>query len=139
MKRISFIAILLIITILLIPNISHARPDEMYDPLLDKVYNPVDHSLSISEDGLIQSSDNTGPGLYWRELLNKYKVFAIGIAAFAATSMIFVFIMSFMRLGASAGNPNDRKKAITGIMVSGISAALLGGVGILTALLYNIF
>jgi hypothetical protein len=51
--------------------------------------------------------------------------------------MIVLFIVQFMKLGASAGNPQARSQALTGVLWTGIAAALLGSVTIIVGFFYN--
>lgn len=71
-------------------------------------------------------------------IYNKYKnilVFLVGIILITVFgSMIF----RFYKLSASGGNEMERKKAITGIMITGIVLALLGSFSIIVGIAYHL-
>lgn len=73
----------------------------------------------------------------WTELFEKYRGFIVGITGVGALTMIILFIVQFLKLGASAGNPQARSQALTGVLWTGIAAAGLGSVCIITAFFYN--
>lgn len=80
-------------------------------------------SLSINGGGL----DNKGSSAKaWNDFIVKYRNFIVGISGVGAVSMILFFIMNFLKLGATAGNPNERQKVIMGLVWSGVAAAGLG-------------
>lgn len=78
-----------------------------------------------------------GMATAWTDLITKYRFWISGIAGIAAVSMILFFILNFMKLGASAGNPSARSQAITGLVFTGIAAAGLGGVAIVVGFFYT--
>ncbi|WCK56941.1 hypothetical protein PP175_27395 (plasmid) [Aneurinibacillus sp. Ricciae_BoGa-3] len=73
----------------------------------------------------------------WNTLLSKYRNFIVGISGIGAVSMIAFFIVQFMKLGASAGNPQARSQALTGVLWTGLAAAGLGAVSIIVGFFYN--
>ena len=73
----------------------------------------------------------------WQTLLDKYKGFITGVAAVGAVTMVVLFIIQFLKLGASSGNPQARSQALIGVLWTGIAAAGLGAVAIITGLFYN--
>ena len=66
-------------------------------------------------------------GSAWTNLIKKYRNFIVGIAGIGAVSMVLFFIMNFLKLGASSGNPSERSKILVGLIWSGVAAAGLGG------------
>lgn len=97
--------------------------------------------LTISEDGLIVSEDITREhaDAGWNQVLRSYKNFVIGFFAMATLSMVFMFIYAFINLGASAGNPGARAKAVTTVLWTGIATAILGGTLLFFSMFYNMF
>ena len=94
-----------------------------------------DFDISIVGDKLkVDSGANENP---WGTLLSKYKGFITGIAAVGAVTMVVLFIIQFLKLGASAGNPSARSQALVGVLWTGIAAAGLGAVAIITGIFYN--
>lgn len=99
-----------------------------------------DFNISIENEGKdeaklkVDSGANENP---WGTLLSKYKGFITGIAAVGAVTMVVLFIIQFLKLGASAGNPSARSQALVGVLWTGIAAAGLGAVAIITGIFYN--
>lgn len=87
--------------------------------------------------GNVEVESETDSDTAWETLFSKYKGFILAFSGIAAISMVGIFIMHFLKLGASAGNPNARAQATTGILWSGIAAALLGSVALITGIFYN--
>lgn len=83
----------------------------------------------------ITGQDNTGAA--WKTLIDKYKGFITGISAVGAVTMVVLFIMQFLKLGASAGNPSARSQALVGVLWTGIAAAGLGAVALITGIFYK--
>ncbi|AFV21965.1 MULTISPECIES: hypothetical protein [Bacillus] len=79
-----------------------------------------DGKLELSGGGMSNTSNS---GSAWTNFINKYRNFIVGISGIGAVSMIMFFIFQFMKLGASAGNPQARSQALTGLIWSGIAAA----------------
>lgn len=73
----------------------------------------------------------------WNTLLSKYRNLIIGVSAVAAVTMVLIFMINFVRLGASSGNPNARSNALVGLLWSGISAVGLGAVALIVGIFYN--
>lgn len=87
--------------------------------------------------GDINAGGNSGSA--WTKFIEKYRNFIVGISGIGAVSMIMFFIFQFMKLGASAGNPQARSQALTGLIWSGIAAAGLGAVTIIVGFFYSAF
>jgi len=73
----------------------------------------------------------------WTDLIKRYRFWIAGFSGIAAVSMILFFILNFMKLGASAGNPNARSQALSGLIWTGLAAAGLGGVSIIVGFFYS--
>lgn len=80
---------------------------------------------------------NGGTDSAWNALFTKYRSFIVGISGIGAISMIVFFVIQFMKLGASAGNPQARSQALAGVLWTGIAAAGLGAVTIVVGFFYN--
>lgn len=72
------------------------------------------------------------------EIAVKSKSIASGIIAICVIISIFLFAFNIVKLAKNADNPNERRKAITGIMVSGIAFAGFGGYGTVAGLFMNL-
>ena len=99
-----------------------------------------DFDISIEnegKDGTKLKVDSEANENAWGTLLSKYKGFITGVAAVGAVTMVVLFIIQFLKLGASAGNPSARSQALVGVLWTGIAAAGLGAVAIITGIFYN--
>jgi len=74
----------------------------------------------------------------WSNIFVKYKTFIAGISGVAAITMLVFFIINFMKLGASSGNPQARQQALMGVLWTGLAAAGLGAVSIFFGFFYSI-
>lgn len=96
-----------------------------------------DFDVNIDENGeVVVDSEATQQGA-WTTLIEKYKNFIVGFSGIAAVTMVAAFILQFMKLGTTAGNPSERSKAVSGILWTGIAAALLGAVSLITGIFYG--
>lgn len=76
-------------------------------------------------------------GSSWTKLIAKYRFFIAGVSGVGAVSMILFFIMNFMKLGATSANPQERSRAIMGLVFSGLAAAGLGAVTFIVGIFFN--
>jgi hypothetical protein len=97
-----------------------------------------DVGVVMGEDGKLVidgiSSDDTSS---WNQLFSRFKGIIVALTGVGTLVTIVLFIIQFMKLGASAGNPQARSQALTGVLWTGISAALLGSVTIIVGFFYN--
>lgn len=70
-------------------------------------------------------------------ILTEYRGIVTFISGIGTLSMIMFFVMNLIALGNSKGNPQERQKAIHGLIVTGIATAGLGSVTLITTLFYN--
>lgn len=99
-------------------------------------------TVTVGEDGKITTGgalkkDPKGMAGAWNTFIDKYRFWISGFSGIAAVTMILFFILNFMKLGASSGNPQGRSNAIQGLVWTGLAAAGLGGVSIVVAFFYN--
>lgn len=94
--------------------------------------------VNMSEDGgLDVMGIGTGDSNQWNNLFGKYRTVVVGVSGVGAITMIVFFILNFMKLGSSAGNPQARSQALTGVLWTGLAAAGLGAVSIIAGFFYN--
>lgn len=97
-----------------------------------------DVGVQMGDDGKLVvdgiSSDDTSS---WNQLFSRFKGIIVALTGVGTLVTIVLFIIQFMKLGASAGNPQARSQALTGVLWTGISAALLGSVTIIVGFFYN--
>jgi hypothetical protein len=94
--------------------------------------------VQMNSDGSLNiggiSADDTSA---WNQLFSRFKGVIVGLTGVGTMVMIVLFIIQFMKLGSSAGNPQQRSQALTGVLWTGIAAALLGSVTIIVGFFYN--
>lgn len=73
------------------------------------------------------------------DFLDKYTELAVIIFALLTVALVFVMMFNFSSLGASSNSPIERKKALAKVLLSGISASLMGALGLFIAISYNLF
>ena len=94
--------------------------------------------ISESNNGKIENGlEKAKKKQVLNKILKEYRGVVTFISAIGTLSMIMFFIFNFIALGNSRGNPQERQKAITGLIVSGIATAGLGSVTLITTLFYN--
>lgn len=96
-----------------------------------------DFNVTIGPNNTVNVDGNVNQTNAWKTLLDKYKGFITGIAAVGAVTMVVFFIMNFLKLGANSGNSKARGEAIVGLLWTGIAAAGLGAVALITGIFYN--
>ena len=94
--------------------------------------------LSMS-GGVLQLGDLAGANKdnFFNTVLTEYRGVVMFISGIGTISMILFFILNFINLGKSQGNPQERQKAISGLIISGIASAGLGSVTMIVALFFN--
>lgn len=129
-KSALFLVVMMVLSILMSFGTAFAEDDNGQIPTIEVGANGIEFK---GNDGFGKGNqDDT-----WNKILLQGRKFVIGVSGIGALAAIAVFIVSFMKLGASAGNPQARSQALSGIMWSGIAAAGLGSVTLITGLFYN--
>jgi hypothetical protein len=106
---------------------------------------PSNHipSLSIGSDG--EMANNVG-GLkaesgqeksIYNTILKQVRTVIIFISGIGTLLMVAFFVLNFITLGKSQGNPQERQKAVSGLIMTGLATAGLGSVFLVTTLFYN--
>ncbi|BBW98908.1 hypothetical protein [Geobacillus subterraneus] len=123
------VAVLLAFSLLFQPATVHAAGNDPGSVNVDVSGG----KLSVSGGGFT----NGASAQAWKDFITKYRNFIVGIAGIGAVTMIVLFIVQFLKLGASAGNPQARSQALVGVLWTGIAAAGLGAVTIIVGFFYN--
>lgn len=84
----------------------------------------------------ISGTTNNMDGSFNR-IINKYKTVITFVSAIGAVTMVAVFILNFMKLGTTSGNPTERSKCIGALIWSGLAAAGLGSVALVVGIFYS--
>lgn len=119
--------------LLLILGMAFLTPVEAH-AINDVNVNIRDGKLNIGGAGF-DEADSDGA---WNTIISQYRGFIVGVSGIGAITMLAIFIFMFLKLGASAGNPQARSQALTGLMWSGIATAGLGSVALIVGLFYNL-
>lgn len=101
--------------------------------------NASEAKVEVSNGKVVLNTGYNTQDDAFSHILDKYKTIITFFSAIAAVTMVAIFIYTFTKLGASATNPMERSKCLTGLLVSGIAAALLGSVALFTGLFYGAF
>lgn len=97
-----------------------------------------DVQVTMGTDGRLDVYGmGNGDANTWNQFYAKYKSVIVGISGVGAITFIALFIIQFMKLGTSAGNPQARSQALSGCLWTGIAAAALGAVSIIAGFFYN--
>ena len=101
------------------------------------VFDDTNFNVTWGEDSatIKSTSDNTDSA--FTTIIDKYKVVITFVSAIGAVTMVAVFIINFMKLGTTSGNPVERSKCITALIWSGLAAAGLGSVALIVGVFYG--
>ncbi len=95
-----------------------------------------DGYLNISNNGSVVATSNSTESTFGK-IMEKYKAVITFVSGIATVTMVAIFILNFMKLGSTATNPTERSKVLTGLIWSGIAAALLGSVTLIVGVFYG--
>lgn len=70
-------------------------------------------------------------------ILEEYRIWVVFGSGMTSFIMMGLFIINFMKLANSKGNPQARQKATSGLIFTGVGTALTGSVTLITQLFYN--
>lgn len=95
--------------------------------------------ITMKDDGSgINVGDLTGQSEdVYSKALSEFRTAVIFISGIGTVCMILFFILNFINLGKSQGNPQERQKAISGLIITGIATAGLGSVTLIASLFYK--
>ena len=74
---------------------------------------------------------------FFNSSLSEYREIIVFLSGIGTICMILFFILNFIKLGSSQGNPQVRQKAVVGLIVSGIATACLGSVTLIVGMFYS--
>lgn len=86
----------------------------------------IDHSLGDK----VELSD-------FATSITSFKTLAMGLAGICAITCIIYFFISVTKLSTSAGNQMMRRKAIRGLLISGIGLMLFGGGSVVLGIMWG--
>ena len=74
----------------------------------------------------------------WNAFILEYRIIMAWIAGIGALTSVLIFIFHMVQLGNLSSHPIKRREAMMNLMISMICTALLGGLGVITGLFYQI-
>ncbi len=95
-----------------------------------------DGNLNITNNGTVTSTSNSTDETFGK-IMDKYKGVITFVSGIATVTMVAIFILNFMKLGSTSTNPTERQKVLTGLIWSGVAAALLGSVTLIVGVFYG--
>jgi len=106
----------------------------------------ADDKVSVSVDGsgniTIETPSTTGvslsPSLVYEKVISKYKVIGVAILGMCIITSLLVFLFHVTKLGAAGGNEQARRAAIRGLLFSGLSLSLFGGLATVVGLFWGL-
>lgn len=101
--------------------------------------NATEAKVEISNGKIILNSGFNSQDDAFQHIIKKYKTIIVFFSGMGAITMVGIFIYTFIKLGATAGNPMERQKCISGLIVTGIATALLGSTALFVGMFYNAF
>ena len=93
--------------------------------------------VNINGNQVSVAAGNNNAALNMGGVVSKYQSIASVITGLLTVTMFIFMLIQFTKLGAAGDNESARKKAITGIMTTGIATALLGGATIIIGFFWN--
>ena len=102
------------------------------DKTIDSLWNAVKDDGSSIGEGLNGADTNLGTAV------STSKKVAQAITGVLTVICFVAFLFCVTKLALSAGNPQTRRMAISGILFSGIALALFGGAWIVVSFFWNL-
>lgn len=138
-KKITLSRILTVIMLLALCfstfSVAYAAPEDKATSATTSVF---DDYVQVDKGGKVTVADGSdGEALRLGGVVGKYKSVAVVITSILTITMFIFMLVQFTKLGASGDNDSARKKAIAGILTTGIATALFGGASIIIGFFWN--
>lgn len=69
------------------------------------------------------------------DFLSQWNFLIIAVLAFAIITVTLILVINITKLAKARDNPDDRKEAAKGILISGVCLSVLGSIGIIYSIL----
>lgn len=92
----------------------------------------------VGDDGTVGTVGDGDAEGGFKTVMTQYRKIAVAITGILTITMLIFMLIQFTKLGASGDNEMARKKAIMGILTTGIATALLGGATIIVGFFWNV-
>lgn len=96
-----------------------------------------DEYIDVGSDGTVSGTASDNRASTFETIMTTYKDVITFAGGLATVTMVAIFVLNFVKLGSSSGNPTERQKCLTGLIWSGIAAALLGSVTLVVGVFYG--
>lgn len=105
----------------------------------DAVKDINDMSVTMDSNGKMTTSfdGQSDSSKTWNTIFKKYRIAIVGIAGILTLTFIVLFLINFFKVGAASDNPVERRKALIGVLWTGLAAAGSGSVTLICALFWN--
>lgn len=105
-----------------------------------KLLNYVDVDIGNINDGSIRDNGNDNSQIVggMNDLLSQYKELILGIYGTAIFVLISIFLYRIIRLEGASNTPMTRQRILSELLVSILAITLLGAIGYIAALIYNL-
>ena len=74
----------------------------------------------------------------WNQIFESLSLVITGITGIGVLACVMAFVIQIIKLGAAAGNPSERERALSGLLWTGIGTAGLGAVTIIFGFAYSL-
>ena len=130
-KKISVLFLIILLSFVFVPAVPAFASGVDVD-------DANDFGIGYSDDGKLKYGGAYGKNKQqsdvWNTIFVQYKGIIMGITGLGTLTMVALFIINFIKLGQAANNPNEKSRALSGLLWTGIAAAGLGGVTIFVGL-----
>jgi len=100
-------------------------------------FNLWNTDVLVTDGRVVVTGVNGDSANTWNIVFAKYKLFIVGVTGLAALSCIFAFILTFIKMGALATNPQERGKFMSTLLFTGLGATGLGAVALIFGFFWN--
>ena len=114
--------------------------DQDGETLDDKDIKDIDDISVKMKDGKLNTTfdDQSGNSTKtWNTIFKKYRIAIVGISGVLTLTFIVLFLINFFKVGAASDNPTERRKALIGVLWTGLAAAGSGSVTLICSLFWN--
>ena len=105
-------------------------------PTMASAADPFDDMFTIGKDGVLTAT-SAAKTVDFKSAIEKYRNIALVITSVLTITMLIFMLLQFTKLGAAGDNEMQRKKAIMGILTTGIATGLLGSATIVVGFFWN--
>ena len=90
-------------------------------------------------DFQVSEKQGTDDETFWNKIFSEYKGLIVGATGLATLTFMMLFVVNFMKLAATAGNPTERQKILKGMLWTGLASAGAGSLSIFLSFSMNLF